>query len=421
MESGCPHMFPRVLPMRERSETIDRTLAGRLDTVLPVAMREAGLDMWIIICQEDDLDPVFTTMIPMDCWCPILQILVFYDTGDGIERINLGRTNTKGLYDRPLNTEVESVQWAELKDIVAQRDPQRIGINIGAVQWAAGGLTHNLYLQLRENLPEGCAERLVSAEHACTRWLATLTDEEVPVYEHVVSVAHAILAECLSPETIVPGITTTTDVEWAYWQRAADLGLDVSFRPFFGVIRSTESRERHGKDDRTIRPGDYMHSDVGIKYMRYNSDHQHKAYILRPGETDAPDELKRLMGKANRLQDVFMGEFQQGLTGNELLSNILTRARTEGIPSPKVYSHSLGYFLHEPGPLIGLPWEQERCVGRGDVKLEHNYCFTMELSVCARVEEWNDEEFRLSLEEDVIFEEAGCRVLDGRRTTFHLI
>jgi len=65
--------FPRVLPMRERSRVTDGVLAERLDTVLPIAMREAGLDMWLIICQEDDLDPVYETMIPMETWCPILQ------------------------------------------------------------------------------------------------------------------------------------------------------------------------------------------------------------------------------------------------------------------------------------------------------------------------------------------------------------
>ncbi len=413
--------FPRVLPMRERSDLIDEVLATRLDAVLPIAMREAGLDMWIIICQEDDLDPVFTTMVPMNCWCPIMQILVFYDTGDGIERINLGRTNTQDLYDRPLNTEVESIQWAALQDIIKERNPEKIGLNIGSTQWAAGGLTHNLYTQLLEHVPTGFEDRLVSAEHACTRWLATLTDEEIPVYEHVVRVAHAILAECLSPATIVPGLTTITDVEWAYWQRAADLGLDVSFKPYFGLIRSAETREQYGARDLTIRPGDYMHSDVGIKYMRYNSDHQQKAYVLRPGEADAPDELKALMAEGNRLQDVFMSEFTVGLTGNEHLHNILTRARKEGIPEPKIYSHSLGYFLHEPGPLIGLPWEQECCEGRGDVKMEHNYCFTMELSVMDAVDEWNGADFRLSLEEDVIFAKDGCRVLDGRQTEFHLI
>lgn len=73
--------LPEVLPMRKRAEVILRTLRKRLKTILPLAMRETGFDMWMILCQEDDFDPVFTTLIPMDTWCPILQMLVFYDRG----------------------------------------------------------------------------------------------------------------------------------------------------------------------------------------------------------------------------------------------------------------------------------------------------------------------------------------------------
>jgi hypothetical protein len=127
------------------------------------------------------------------------------------------------------------------------------------------------------------------------------------------------------------------------------------------------------------------------------------------------------LAQAHRLQDIFMAEFRHGLTGNEILHNILTRARREGVPNPRVYSHSVGLFLHEPGPLIGLPWEQERCVGRGDVRLEYNSCFTMELSVTGQAPGWSNEEVRLPLEEDVVFTREGCRPLDGRQTAFHLI
>ncbi len=80
--------FPKILPVREQSNLITELVRERLDTVLPVAMREAGLDMWMILCQEDDLDPVYKTMIPIDCWCPILQMLIFVDEGDG----NITRT-----------------------------------------------------------------------------------------------------------------------------------------------------------------------------------------------------------------------------------------------------------------------------------------------------------------------------------------
>ena len=116
-----------------------------------------------------------------------------------------------------------------------------------------------------------------------------------------------------------------------------------------------------------------------------------------------------------------MSEFRQGLTGTQILMNILARARKEDIPNPKVYSHSLGYFLHEPGPLIGLPWEQGPCVGRGDVKMEYNYAFTMELSVEAPIPEWDGQSVRMSLEQDVVFTRDGCRPVDGRQTEFHLV
>lgn len=412
-----------VLPMRERARVIREVLGKRLDTILPAAMREAGLDMWVILCQEDDLDPVFTSMMPMDTWCPILQMLVLHDRGaaGGVERISIAMTNTAGLFDQPWRGHHHEEQWPLLAGIIEQRDPRRIGINVGSVQWAAGGLTHNLYQQLTDALPARYAERLASGEPVATRWLATLADEEIELYEHVIAVARQLIADCYSREAITPGETTAEDLQWHYWQRCADLGLALSFKPFFNRVRRDAMKEQFGDDDRAIRPGDLVHCDCGIRYLRLNSDHQQWAYILRPGESHAPEGLVRLLAQANRLQDIFRGEFREGLTGNELLAAILARAREEGMPEPRIYSHSLGLLLHEPGPLIGLPWEQQRCVGRGDVVLRPNCAFTMELSVADVVPEWDGQKVCLSIEEDVVFTRDGCRVIGGRQTAFHLV
>ena len=201
---------------------------------------------------------------------------------------------------------------------------------------------------------------------------------------------------------------------WHYWQRCAELGLDVSFRPFFNRVRSDGAKRRFGEGDQAIREGDLIHSDWGIRYARLNSDHQQWAYVLRKGERQAPEGLRRLL-------DVFLAEFREGLSGNELLEAILARARAEGVPDPKVFSHSLGFLLHEPGPLIGLPREQQRCPGRGDVVLRDNYAFTMELSVADGVGEWDGQTVRLSIKEDVVFTTAGCRLIGGRQGAFYLI
>jgi Xaa-Pro aminopeptidase len=420
LHSASPR--PRVLPLRQRSEVIHRVLKRRLETVLQAVMRENRFDMWLVICQEDNWDPIHDTFCPMDPWRPILQMLVFFDRGPqkGVERINLSMTNMQGLYDTPWQGKNDPEQWAMLRQIVEERDPKRIGINIGRVQWAAGGLTHNLYRQLVETLPPRYVERLDSAEPMVVHWASVLSDDEIELYEHVADVAKSLIAETYSREVIVPGVTTLDDLIWHYWQRASDLGLPVSFRPFFYRYRSDAAATQFGPDDPVLRPGDFVRCDVGIRYLRLCSDHQQWVYLLRPGETDAPAFAHELLAEAHRLQDVFMGEFRAGLTGNELLANILARARRENIPGPKVYSHSLGQFLHQPGPLIGLPWEQERCEGRGDVVLRENTAFTMELSVEKSVPDWGKENFRMGVEEDVLFSNGRCRLIHGRQRAFYL-
>ena len=121
----------------------------------------------------------------------------------------------------------------------------------------------------------------------------------------------------------------------------------------------------------------------------------------------------RLIERINR--------FPQGAPPSELLHRILGHARREGIPNPLVYSHSCGLLLHEPGPMIGFPWNQKSTAGRGAVKLDYSYAFSMELSTKGPIPEWGGQEIHFPLEEHMVFTQDGCRLLDGRQTQFHLI
>ncbi|MCX6561775.1 MAG: M24 family metallopeptidase [Candidatus Aminicenantes bacterium] len=420
---------PAVLSIRDRAALVLKTVQKRLDTLLPRMMRETKIDMWVISCNEDNLDPIFETMMPFENWCPITQILVLYDRGPekGVERINVSRTDTQGLFVNgwdaaAFDAKKGESQWEAFGRIVKERNPKRIALNEGEVQWVAGALTTNLKKRITAALGPELSSRIVSAEPLATLWGETLLPEEVEIQEQAAAISHAIIAEMFSNRTITVGQTTADDLRYFYWQRAADLGLKVSFSPFVTIrARSPETLAAYGKDDKAIRPGDYIHCDVGVKYMRWNSDNQEVAYVLKPGETDAPEGLRKLLAEANRLQDVYCGEFKAGLTGNELLGRILAKAKAVGIPGPKVYSHSLGLFLHEPGPLIGLPWEQVNNVGRGDVKLVPWSVFTVELSATGPMPDWGLAELRVPIEQDVVFTGEKVAFLDGRQTAFHLI
>ncbi|MBI5832375.1 MAG: hypothetical protein HZB16_08730 [Armatimonadetes bacterium] len=229
-------MSVEVLPIRQRMAWLRDSITERLDSLLPHAMQAADLDCWLVLCQEDNEDPVFRTLMPPDAWCPILQILAFFNHGGRVERVSFGMTNTGGVYDQPWQGRDSAEQWMLLAQWLDERQPRRIGLNIGAVQWAAGGLTYNLHEQLRAAVGAELAGRLVSAEPLVTHWLATLTGTQIAAFETVGALAHGILAHCLSAEVIKPGVTSTEDLEWHYWQTAVDLGLDLSFRPFFRTI-----------------------------------------------------------------------------------------------------------------------------------------------------------------------------------------
>jgi hypothetical protein len=428
MASATDERRPRVLAVRERVAAINAIRLARLERLLPEVMRRSGFDMWILASNEDHYDPVFQTMVPADRWYPITPILVLYDPGGGkqIERLSLMRADMgafhRNAWDyRAWDEGRGESQWDCLGRLVRERDPARIGIGEGAVQWAADALSRTLRRRIEDAIGPRHASRLVSAEPVVTLWLETLLPEEIALYEQVIGVARGLIASAFASGDLRPGHTTLEDLRYIYWQKAADLGIEVPTPPHFCLRRAPADRARHGKDDQVVRPGDMVHSDLVVRYLGYYSDHQEWAYVLREGEREAPLHYARILATANRLQDVLVRNFGAGLSGNELLRRTLAQAGREGIPGPRIYSHSIGHLLHEPGPLIGLPWEQEDTGPRGEVKIVPNSGFAVELSVRAPVAEWGGEECIMGLEQVVAFTTDGVRFLDGRQTSFHLI
>lgn len=107
----------------------------------------------------------------------------------------------------------------------------------------------------------------------------------------------------------------------------------------------------------TIEFGDILHVDFGVTAMGLNTDTQHLAYVLHPGEKEVPRSLKDGLKKANRLQDIAKGNMEIGKTGNEILTTSLTKMREENFEG-KIYSHAIGDWGHSAGAVIGKKCDQ---------------------------------------------------------------
>jgi hypothetical protein len=415
--------MPHILPERDRARVIDEILEDRFNNLLPGLMRREGVDMWVIISREYNEDPVLKTMLP-STWLSARRrtILVFFDQGPakGIEKLAIARYDVGTLLKGEWDLNAQPDQWLALVKTIQDRNPKKIALNFSKEYGHADGLTYTEHKEFMAVLPEAFKSKITSADRLAVAWLETRSAKEMAVFPLIARLSHEIIQEGFSEKVIQPGVTTTDDVVWFFRQRVTDLGLETWFHPTVDVQRADPENFDHLRtfskrpNQQVIMPGDLLHVDFGITYLRLNTDQQQHAYVLRPGETEIPDFIKKAFAQGNRMQDILTQRFKSGQTGNQLLLGSLEQATKEGIRG-SIYSHPLGFHGHAAGPTIGM-WDQQKGVpGTGDYPLYANTAYSIELNAAVEIPEWK-KNIRIMLEEDGSFDGTTFRYLDGRQT-----
>ncbi|NVK24966.1 MAG: M24 family metallopeptidase [Gammaproteobacteria bacterium] len=418
-----------LIPMQQRAQWIDNTFQHRVDTLLPKLMKKTGIDAWILISREYNEDPVLKTMLPAT-WLSARRttIFVFFlseSEQNKVEAYAVAPYNVGSAFKKGWDKKAQPDQWQALVKLLEQHNPKKIGINQSEIWSHADGLVVTDHKKLLQALPTTLSNKLVSAEALAVAWLEQRTANEIAMYKDIVALAHDIIAEGFSNKVITPGVTTTEDVRWWYRERVRELKLQSWFHPSVSLQRSDavsfdhEKTFTNGSKDDVILPGDLLHVDFGITYLRLNTDTQQHAYVLQHNETSAPDYLVEALKKGNRLQDIFTSLFEQGKTGNQILQQARQQAIDEGL-NPMIYTHPIGYHGHAAGTTLGMWDAQEGVPGDGDYPLHTNTAYSIELNNAVYIDEWN-KEIRIMLEEDAIFDGTGVWYLNGRQTEFHLI
>lgn len=415
--------------MKERASVEDQLLQERLEHLLPALMRKHNIEMWLIITREYNEDPVIKTMLPAT-WLAARRrtILLLHDqgAGKGVERLAVARYDIGNLFSSAWKPEEEPNQWKRLAALISARNPNKIALNFSPHFGHADGLAKTEWDSLMHYLPAAHQKRVVSAEKLAVDWLQTRTETELDLYEHISRIGHSIIAEGFSEQVIHPGITTTEDVVWWYRERVAELKLDTWFHPTVDVQRANpgagDSQRSFSQrpEQEVIMPGDLVHVDFGITYLRLNTDVQQLAYVLKPGESEAPAYLRKALAVGNRLQDILTSNMKPGRTGNEALRETLAQAKKEKIAA-SIYSHPIGYHGHGSGPAIGM-WDMQQGVpGTGDYPLQVNTAYAIELNARVTIPEWNNKEIRIMLEEQAVLTPKGVRYINGRQKELMLI
>ncbi len=421
-DKSIPPM-PKLLGQREQAEVREVSLKKRLGSLLLPMMKRHGVEMWIVVNEEFHGDPVTPHITPM---VPIVgrrDVFVFIDQGERIERVALVRYAEERLKDHyRMVLPARDKFGEELRKLVDGRNPKTIALNIGGTRGQQSGLTYDGYRFLVEALGAENEKKFVSAADLLTEFFDTRLPEELEHYRTAVLATDVITRRAFSNEVIKPGNTTAGDVRWWMLQQLNDIGVDTWFQPDIRIQRKavetgmTSQFLSTASESDIIMPGDLIHVDFGLNYMGLSTDWQKHAYVLKPGEKDAPAGLKAALKNTNRLQDIILKIARAGMTGADVYDAAMVECKKQNI-NCQIYSHPIGTHGHGLGPSIDF----RGLVGGGGNKILPGSYESIELNTATNVPEWNNQRVTIMAEDDAHMTETGYKFFRPRQTEFYLI
>ncbi len=311
-----------MLDARARQETLNLIRHEKFDLVLPGAMRDNGIDMWIHWIRMGNTDP-----LEQDLGAEF-GVFIFTDRGgDRIERAVLQAFH---LLDREAYDIVGDLE--DLGAHVHERDPQRIGINSSAWLGVADGMSRNDYAQLVEAIGPDYADRLVSAEQLITDFRVRRVRRELSAFSTAGEMTRRTLERALSNDVIVPGLTTSSDVAWWVQDRLLEMGV----RSSFGISMPRIARSASADSEIARRPGyvigrgDFLIYDMGIRYLNFGTDFKRHAYVLHEGESAPPADLQHAWQQGYRARQIIRANIKVGRTAGDTLAILAQALEAEG-------------------------------------------------------------------------------------------
>jgi len=415
--------MPKPLSQREQTDVREQWLRKRLGTLLLPMMKRHGIEMWIVVNEEFNGDPVTPHIVPP---IPIVgrrDVFIFTDQGQRIERIAMLRYDEERLRSHYRFVMPARDKFGEeLKKIVDERNPKTIALNIGGTRGQQSGLSYDSYKFLADSLGPDNEKKFVSAGKFLIEFFDTRLAEELEHYRTAVLATDVITRRAFSNEVIKPGKTTAGDVRWWMMQQLNDLGVDTWFQPDLRIQRQATTTGTTGqflstaKESDVIQRGDLIHVDFGLNYMGLSTDWQKHAYILKPGERDAPAGLKAALKNTNRLQDIIFGIARAGMTGTEVYEASMAECKKQGL-NCMIYSHPLGTHGHGLGPSIDFRGN----IGGGVNKILPGSYMSIELNTSTEVAEWGGQKVTIMAEDDAYMTEGGYKWFRPRQTQFYLV
>jgi len=330
----------------------------RIQTLLPEAMARAGVDAWAILCRSNNNDPLARHVGCENAVAPAVYLFelvdenvrstVFTPPGEATALQELGLHDSIEVVDR---TEDPLVVAAEY---INQNVRGSLALNFSDTNELADGISFSQYTRLTNMLIQSVINQIVSSDELVYEWLSVKTPAEVEILGKAAALTAQWEVEAYSQ--VVPGESTDRDIALFLKQKMAEAGVTDAWSPDQNpLVNSGPDRGHAHSTDRVIRSGDVIQIDFGIRvYDTWVSDIQRFAYVLAPGETEAPEDIQQYWNVAKEGSRRAFEMMKPGVTG--LAVDRVQREWMRENGSMNVLwntGHPVGYVAHDIGPSLG--------------------------------------------------------------------
>ena len=326
----------------------------RVTRLLPEAMRRAGVDAWVVVCRENDNDPLAMHVGGENAGGAAAFLFLLRE--GSLRSVALSppgeATALKdvGLHDEVVVLERGTTVWDEAAKRLRAAAPKKIAVNSSSLT-VADGLSHSQRGQLEKALGPDLAARLVPSEELVVEWLSVKLPQEVEILRRAAALTAALELEAYA--TVVPGKTRDSDVARFLKRRMRELGVEDSWAPDQNPnVNSGPDRGHSHATDRVIRPGDFIQTDFGIRvHGVWCTDVQRFAYVLAPGEARPPADALKKWENARRGSRIALAAMKPGVRGYDV--DKAQRDWMKEVGSEWVMwgtGHPVGYWAHDVGP-----------------------------------------------------------------------
>lgn len=330
----------------------------RISTLLPQALKAAQVDAWLVICRENNNDPL-ASHVGCENAGQTAAFLFYNHAGQFHSMAFSPKGESTALRDSQLLDEVVSVARSAsaitlVAEFINQKDFARIAVNMSSTNAQADGLSFTQHAAISKALGSNAEKRLVSADEVVYQWLSIKLPEEIEIMREAAALTAKWQLEAY--QQIVPGETTDADVARFLKEKMKAAGVTDAWAPAQNPnVNSGTDRGHSHATNKVIQPGDVIQTDFGIRvFDRWVTDIQRFAYVLKEGETEAPNNIARYWENAKQGRTAAFNAMKPGTKGIDVdAAQRQVMKNTGSLPLMWSTGHPVGYVAHDTGPNLG--------------------------------------------------------------------